>query len=347
MQLKKEIIENHEFFVYTLMPGERLDTVTLGMMENNAIHGLLPVRFLQKDEHQILRYDISGTTVLADFLEQDENGLKLLLLLKGMADDLLGAKEYMIEDTSFLLGLDSVFVGEDGTGRLVCLPVENRDVTGFYQFCLELVHQPAVARHMAYGPLSQVKSYLQKEFPMKEFSIREFSMMLDKIELRSAMQPDQKKGAVKKQGEPIILGKKERVPSQPIILSKAVQKTGQNVAADSPRFAGNRTQLVAEKKMPRGYLYRISSQEKKEVDKTEFRIGKSRAGTDYCVGNNPTVSRLHAMIVQKGGSFYITDMNSLNHTYVNHVMVHQGQAVKLANGAAVRLADEEFLFIIE
>ena len=91
-----ENIDQHKFLLYTLTPEEALDSVILGMMENNVVKGLIPVSFLQKDDKQILKYDISGTIVLAEFLKRDPDGIKMVFILKDLTEILLEAKDYMI-----------------------------------------------------------------------------------------------------------------------------------------------------------------------------------------------------------------------------------------------------------
>ena len=44
-QVKVENIDQHKFLLYTLTPEEALDSVILGMMENNVVKGLIPVSF--------------------------------------------------------------------------------------------------------------------------------------------------------------------------------------------------------------------------------------------------------------------------------------------------------------
>lgn len=326
-QMKQENIGGRTFLVYTLPPAEILDTVTLGMMEHNSIQGLLPLAFLQKDEQQILKYDTSGTAVLEDYLE-NRNGLEFVSILKNMADILNEADEYMIGEEFFLFETQSVFVGKDGGVQMICLPVRDKKGKSFQQFCMEMTVHPAVSRGPGYEALVQVKDYLagEKSFK-KEFSAKEFSLVLDKIELRTAVSP----AALKRKPEPVVFGKRKRV-IQPVVLSKR---------------KGNDTVLKPEQTKMTGCLYRKSSGEKITVSREEFYIGKSSGHADYCIPGNSFVSRRHAKITRQGDDFYITDMNSLNHTYADGTMLKGGQPVPLRDGMVIRLADVEFIFRTE
>lgn len=337
--VKVENIEKHKFLVYTLTSEETLDSVILGMMENNTIQGLLPVHFLQKDDQKILRYDISKTVILSEFLQYDTDGMKLVLILKDMADILLEAREYLIEETAFLFGIHSVFVGKDGKGRLICLPIDNRAGITFRQFCLQLLNLPVIAGRRSRGSLSQVYAYLNS----RAFSIRDFSAMLDKLELKSAVTPSEKHSketaVLPKTAAPVVLGKKDRIWKN-TKLADQVQKAKQSSAGHIFKPKQERTGV-------KGYLYRISSNEKIEIDSPQFRIGKSGEHAEYCICDNPSISRLHAAVIRQGDTFFIEDTNSLNHTYVNQKMLREGQKAELENGTAIRLANEEFLFLTE
>ena len=65
---------------------------------------------------------------------------------------------------------------------------------------------------------------------------------------------------------------------------------------------------------------------------------------DYLIPDNPAVSRSHADIISRDGSYYIYDNNSTNKTYVNNIMIPALKNVKLEDGCLIRLADEEFEF---
>lgn len=95
---------------------------------------------------------------------------------------------------------------------------------------------------------------------------------------------------------------------------------------------------------PNPRLTRVRNKEQITINKPIFRIGKERSYVDYFIGDNPAISRSHANIVIQQNGYYIEDTNSTNHTYVNDKMIVSGSAVKLEQGAKVRLGNEEFIF---
>lgn len=80
------------------------------------------------------------------------------------------------------------------------------------------------------------------------------------------------------------------------------------------------------------------------MHKFPFIIGKDKAKTDYCVQNNPVVSRVHAMIVREGNTYYIQDNNATNGTAVNGKRLEKGSRVALHNKDKIVLGNEVFDF---
>lgn len=92
------------------------------------------------------------------------------------------------------------------------------------------------------------------------------------------------------------------------------------------------------------FLIRTRNNEKIYIDKPVFRIGKERNYVDYFISDNTAVSRSHADIISKNGSYYVEDMNSTNHTYVNGMIIHSGVQVPIKHGDKVTFANEEYEF---
>lgn len=92
------------------------------------------------------------------------------------------------------------------------------------------------------------------------------------------------------------------------------------------------------------YLIRKKTNEKVEINKNIFRIGKEKSYVDYCIMDNTAVSRSHADIIRKNDEFYIVDNNSLNHTFLNSKQIPSSQMQKLEDFMVIKLADEIFEF---
>lgn len=87
-----------------------------------------------------------------------------------------------------------------------------------------------------------------------------------------------------------------------------------------------------------------SNDEKINLNKSVFRIGKKKNYVDYVISDNPAVSRSHANFITRGSQFFVLDTNSTNHTYVNGSMIKSGVEMQIFYGYKIRLANEEFEF---
>lgn len=92
------------------------------------------------------------------------------------------------------------------------------------------------------------------------------------------------------------------------------------------------------------HLIRTKNNERINLDKPVFRIGKEKSYVDYFVSDNTAVSRSHANIITRDDKYFIVDTNSTNHTYVNGGMIQSNVETALSHGTKIRLANEDFEF---
>lgn len=89
------------------------------------------------------------------------------------------------------------------------------------------------------------------------------------------------------------------------------------------------------------YLIRESTQERVDVDKDIFIIGKGKA-SDYIVVGNNAVSRNHITVITRDGHYYISDNHSTNHTYINDEQIESDKEYEITSGDKIVLGNEEF-----
>lgn len=80
------------------------------------------------------------------------------------------------------------------------------------------------------------------------------------------------------------------------------------------------------------------------VDRLPFTIGRSTNGVDLCIADNRTVGRRHAVISYRSGIFYIKDLNSLNHVFLNGRQIPPEKEIALKNHMKITLGNEELIF---
>lgn len=125
---------------------------------------------------------------------------------------------------------------------------------------------------------------------------------------------------------------------------------GDTTVLIAPGAAGETSLLTADVTTavkPRPYLVRLKNGEKILIDKPRFRIGKEKSYVDYFIGDNTAISRSHADIIVKGDEYYLVDLNSTNHTFVNGSMIQGNAEVQIKNGNRIKFANEEFDFVEE
>ena len=90
-------------------------------------------------------------------------------------------------------------------------------------------------------------------------------------------------------------------------------------------------------------LVHCGTKERLTIDKPLVLVGKGQ-GADLLINGNSAISRSHAEILRRDGAYYVKDLNSTNHTYVDGQMLQGGAETLLCSGARLRFADEEFEF---
>lgn len=94
----------------------------------------------------------------------------------------------------------------------------------------------------------------------------------------------------------------------------------------------------------RASVQRVKTGEIMWMTGNELYLGQGDS-VDFRIMDNQTISRIHARIVRQGPDYYLEDLNSLNHTFVDGVQIKEPELLK--SGSKFTLADEEFLFTEE
>ena len=128
----------------------------------------------------------------------------------------------------------------------------------------------------------------------------------------------------------------EEVPEKPAVTEE--KKPEEHVPSDATM------ELDAALILRPAKITRRATGEVFSINKPVFIIGKENIRVDLCVTDNRTVSRVHAHIVCKDGTFYIIDQNSTNRTFVNGINVPPHVEYKLRDGDEIRLSNEFFDF---
>lgn len=149
--------------------------------------------------------------------------------------------------------------------------------------------------------------------------------------------------------EPAVCGQenapvKEADPQPEIITGSDLEEEEETVllASDEEECT---VLLAPEEKEKSAHMVRFNTNEYIDIprDADAFTIGKT-AKADYQIQGNEAISRKHVQITKKEDGYWLEDLDSLNHTSIEEKEIHE--PVRLEDGQIIKLADEEFLFIL-
>lgn len=117
------------YLVYKIKEGDFIDTLSLGMITNNNIPGLIKTIFTQMDEVRFIKYNVSAKISMKQFFTGVVNRKRLLGVFDGIVNALISAEDYMIDISSVILDLDYIFVDVSTCeATLICLPITNNEL---------------------------------------------------------------------------------------------------------------------------------------------------------------------------------------------------------------------------
>lgn len=79
------------------------------------------------------------------------------------------------------------------------------------------------------------------------------------------------------------------------------------------------------------------------INKDTYTIGKNESFVDGLILNDKTISRIHCRIVKEKGQYYITDLGSLNGTYVNNKKLIENNFVAINKGDVIKISRINFI----
>lgn len=126
-----ETIGSNTFLVYEIPQSEEIDTMTLGMLTNNKISGMVPVLFTQLNASRYLKYNVSAKISVKQFFSGSVNKKRLLGVFSGIVSAVLAAEDYMIDVSNILLDTDYIFADVSTChAEVICLPILNENAEG-------------------------------------------------------------------------------------------------------------------------------------------------------------------------------------------------------------------------
>ena len=116
------------YLVYKIKENDRIDTMTLGMLTNNKIPGLVPTTFTQMDKDKYIKFNVSAKVSASQFLSGTVKRKQLLGMFRGITEAMAATEDYMLDKNDILLNADYIFADVSTCeSLLICLPVKASD----------------------------------------------------------------------------------------------------------------------------------------------------------------------------------------------------------------------------
>lgn len=116
------------YLVYKIKENDQIDTMTLGMLTNNKIPGLVPTTFTQMDKDKYIKFNVSAKVSASQFLSGTVKRKQLLGMFRGITEAMAAAEDYMLDKNDILLNADYIFADVSTCeSLLICLPVKASD----------------------------------------------------------------------------------------------------------------------------------------------------------------------------------------------------------------------------
>lgn len=221
--MEKVSFENQGTSTYLVcdLTGEKIDTMSLGMLTNNKIPGFAPAFYTQQDEKMLIKYNVSSQIALRQFFSGAVNKKRLTGAFLSIVTALNSAEEYMLDLNSVVLDLNYIFADVTScSAKLICVPVLDLPEREFEygMFFKRIMFSTQFDQTEDCGYVTQIINYLNGT---GAFSVEEFGRLLLDLEnmTRPLAKQEEASGENGRRGETMLLretGMQKELPSPPV-----------------------------------------------------------------------------------------------------------------------------------
>lgn len=172
-----------QYLNYKKKDNEELDTVTIGMVENNVIPGVIPFFYVRNDNDIEFRYDISGLENIKTIFDEKVTKNMLVKFLKSIISVMEGCENYMVDSAQIVLDPESIFSSDHGdTIHYVLLPIL-RNEEDFNSKLRMIILNLHFDKDEDCSYIAELLDYFQQN---DVFSLDKFRSMTESVEKRTA-----------------------------------------------------------------------------------------------------------------------------------------------------------------
>lgn len=281
MQFTVETQGTSSFLTYCMAEDDVIDSMSMGMITNNNIEGIIPFHYLQMDADRYLKYNISSKISLSQYFNGVVNKHRLLTVMKSIAAAVLNAEEYMLDAGVFVWNKEYIFVdAATSKASLICVPIEMEGKNGkvnLEQFFRQLLLSVQFDQSENGDYVAKLLGFFNTN---THFSLTDFHNTLTAIS-NGSVRPAQNFSGEKYAGEKITVEskqveKKEETPVKPVTVPPASEGgmviPGINIPEKTKE---SKVPVVAEEKKEKKGFSLFGS--RKKEDKKEEKADKKEA----------------------------------------------------------------------
>lgn len=312
-----ESIDNSRKLAYVVAENEVVNDRILDSTVNKNINGLVSYSCTDIMGKKCFKYDINNLISIKEFLSKQVQKKEMITLLMNLINTLITIQALDISSNNVFMNLNQVFINKNNLNiKLLCIPISNRKKENNIK---ELIHQIITFSEFDYNEDSQ---YVKD--------------ILEYIEVDKSDDVGQLMGILIKYDDEIS----KEIELKNEININNTKTYNETSILENEEFIG--TTLLSDEMKICPYLIRKNNNEKISINKQRFRIGKDYRNSDYAVIDNSAVSRKHADIVERNGVYYIIDLNSTNHVFINGKRIKEEIEIEIPKNSIIKLGNEEF-----
>lgn len=175
---KRNETEKDIELIYYVAENEKIDNVSIGMMRNNDIKGLLPIDIIMHDSMTEFKYKTEKLKNLDEYLSEELTKEDLLNVFENICKALTDIEEYMLGEAQLVLENKYIFT-DNGNIKMILLPLyDRRNNLSILEFFKNLLLYMMVKNNKAANFAADVSRQLSDE---ESFSIEKFLQLISQI----------------------------------------------------------------------------------------------------------------------------------------------------------------------
>lgn len=331
------------------MKGQSLNLREVEDMQNGSIPNVVQVNVEVRKGSFVLNYDITNYIPLEQYMHTIVNRTTFAQIILQILRTIQTMTEAYYNPQNLILEIDKVFINPSTDKVLfVFLPILYYNSNGSVRdFLIQLIYHTTFDGTEDASYVKDCLDILQKNMNFSAVELEEYLIRLIPKTENQAENKDIGGIFQKEAYDPFMeSGKQESSFDDKVQTEGGKDNVVHNVVSRSTRMTESLSDTGSSDTGLLGaemsYIKQLRTGKIYYLKEAETMLGKQQC--EFEIIDNSAVSRQHAMIQKREGTFYLVDMKSTNGTKVNGQNIVPGEAVLLQDETRFELADEKFIF---